>query len=171
MLFFPKTRGFTLIELLVVVAIIGLLSSVVIVSVLLLKERTRYAKAQQEIQELMKTAIIAQGDAGKTLQQITGNGCSDCVCRGRNIQNIPDTDPCAVNWYNALEKIQEAASIMGGPVQIKRDPWNAPYGLDENELESGPSDCRYDTLRSAGPDGVLYNSDDYGVDIPHIICP
>jgi len=166
-----SSKGFTLIELLVVIAIIGLLSSIVLVSLKSARDKAKYAKAQQEIQQFVKVAVIAQGQTGKTLLQITGNGCSDCVCRGRNIQGIPDSDSCVVNWYNALAKIQEASGVTESLVQIRRDGWNSPYGLDENELEFGPSDCRYDTIRSAGPDGVLYTSDDYSVNIHHIICP
>jgi len=50
---------------------------------------------------------------------------------------------------------------------MTRDPWGSPYGLDENEREGGPTDCRLDTIRSAGPDGLLYTGDDQGYVIPH----
>lgn len=164
-----KQKAFTLVELLVVIAIIGLLASIVIISLNSARNKAKYAKAKEEIAQFAKTAVIAQGETGQTLLQITGNGCSDCVCRGRNIQGIPDSDSCAVNWYNAITKIQQAAGF-GSSILMKRDAWDAPYGLDENELEGGPLDCRYDSIRSAGPDGVLYNGDDYGVSILHIIC-
>ena len=47
-----------------------------------------------------------------------------------------------------------------------RDPWGSPYTLDENEREGGPTDCRLDTIRSAGPDGIWGNSDDGGYAVP-----
>lgn len=166
-----KTKGFTLIELLVVISIIGVLASIVLVSMQGMRDKARASKARQEIEQFVKVAVIAQQETGKTLLQITGSGCSDCACRNRDIKNIADSDSCAVNWYNALAKIQAASKATTNLVLLRRDGWDAPYGLDENELEGGGSDCRYDSIRTAGPDGILGNSDDYGVDIPHIVCP
>lgn len=165
-----KKSGFTLIELLVVIAIIGLLASIVLVSVNSARQKARWAKVQAELQEFVKAAVIAQGETGKLLGQITGNYCSDCACRGIDLRNIADTSSCAVNWYNALAAVQ-AASGVSGLTQMKRDPWGSPYNLDENELEFSSSDCRYDLIRSVGPDGIVGTVDDYGQNIPHIQCP
>lgn len=49
-----KTRGFTLIELLVVIAIIGLLSSVVLASLNVARERGQNAKRMQDMREIGK---------------------------------------------------------------------------------------------------------------------
>ena len=154
----------------VVIAIIALLASIVLVSLKSAREKARYARVKQEIQEFIKVAVVAQGEANKTLLQITGSGCSDCACRGGNIQGIPDSDSCAVNWYNALTDIQNASGgITESLTKMRRDPWGAPYCLDENELESG--NCRHDTIRSVGPDGIWGNSDDYTMEVPYIFCP
>ena len=163
-----KNRGFTLIELLVVISIIGLLSSIVLVSLNNARVKARYARAQAELNQFIKAAVIAQGESAKRLQDITGSGCSDCACRDRDIKNIPESDSCYLRWVNALTTIQNAtAGTVSGIDRMTRDPWGSPYGLDENEREFGPTDCRLDTIRSAGPDGILYTADDQGYVIPH----
>ncbi|MFH0906633.1 MAG: hypothetical protein V1829_00015 [bacterium] len=74
---------------------------------------------------------------------------------------------------NVLSKVQNATDVTASGIDLMtRDPWGSPYGLDENEKEFGPTDCRKDDLRSAGPDGFLYNSDDQAYAIPHSSpCP
>ncbi len=166
-----NNKAFTLIELLVVIAIIGLLASIVLGNLGEARNKARYAKAKEEVAQFSKISVIARNESDKTLLQITGNGCSDCVCRNKDIRNIPDSDSCASNWYNDLTKIKNASLVTNSLGQMKRDPWGSPYCLDENEHEFNSSDCRYDTIRSAGPDGWLGTSDDYNVNIPHYICP
>ena len=163
-----KSSGFTLIELLVVIAIIGLLSTVVFASLQGVRTRAQYAKAQVELTQFIKAAVIAQGESGKRLQDITGSGCSACVCRNRDIRNISETDSCYVKWILALTRIQDATrGLISGIDQMTRDAWGSPYGLDENEKEFGTADCRKDTIHSAGPNGILYDADDLGYIIPH----
>ncbi len=166
------THGFTLIELLVVIAIIGVLSSIVLSSLAGTRIKANYAKVQAEINQFIKGSIIAQGESGKKLQGITGSSCTDCNCRSRDIRNIPTNDICYVNWLAALTTIQTATNgTIRGLTNFVRDPWGSPYGLDENERENGPSDCRYDTIRSAGPNGFLYDFDDLAYIVPFYTEP
>lgn len=165
-------RGFTLIELLVVIFIIGLLAVVVLVSLNTSRTNAKYARAKQEIQEFLKSAVIAQGTTGQTLRQITGNGWSEGPCMGLDLRALADSHACVQNWYNAIAAIQTATgNTVQGLVNMRRDPWGSPYGLDENELEFDSSDCRFDSIRTAGPDGVIGTGDDYSIRIPHIRCP
>lgn len=166
-----NTRGFTLIELLVVVSIITLLATIVISSVNKARVRSQYARAQTEMQEFVDISTYSRGEASKTLYQLSGNNCSDCVCR-TGLSMINDVGSCYSNWLNVLTKVQTAANgVYTNVTRFDRDPWGSPYLLDENEGESGG--CGYDIFRTAGPDGIVGTSDDYGLSIPHSspACP
>ncbi len=167
-------QGFTLIELLVVISIIGLLSSVVLVAVNNSREKAKMTKALADLSQFSKVSQIAQTESSKRLMDITGSNCSDCICRGMDIRNISISSSCFIQWQNALTAIVTAAGPIGkGAGALLRDPWGSPYNLDENEREGGSNDCRTDTARSVGPDGVWGTSDDISIDIPlsKIPCP
>jgi len=68
MLFFAKTgnKGFTLIELLVVIAVIGLLSSIVLVSLGGVRAKARDARRQAELKNL-QTALLLYYDKYKKM--------------------------------------------------------------------------------------------------------
>lgn len=165
-----NNKGFTLIELLVVVAIIGLLSSIVLSSLNSARTKAKYAAAQIELNQFIKMAIVAQGESGKTLLEITGSGCSDCVggCRTNpDLRNVPISDTCYLQWVHDVTTIQGATNgIVSGIDNMLRDPWGSPYTMDENEREFEPDPCRLDTVRSVGPDGIWGNSDDQGYTVP-----
>lgn len=166
-----NSKGFTLIELLVVIAIIGILASVVLVSLSSSREKAKYTNVKMEIMQFSKSLQMAQVLTGKVLLQITGNGCSDCSCRGIDMRNISSGSACFQNWNNLLINVGTAIGNASGLMVLQRDPWRSPYAVDENEFEGGAGDCRYDSLRSAGPDGMLGTGDDYSVLLPHIVCP
>jgi hypothetical protein len=111
---------------------------------------------------------MAQGNTGKTMIGITGNGCSDCNgCRSGDLRNISSSSGCYTSWVSALTNITTAAGQeFTNASQLTRDPWGSPYCLDENEREGGPTDCRQDSLLSVGPDGIYGTSDDYTTVLP-----
>lgn len=94
-----KNKGFTLIELLVVIAIIGILSSVVIVSLNNQRSKAKIAAAQSTISSVLPLVITCL-DEGKDINPITdaedGGGT---ICDG----NDAIWPPLAGGWtYSSL---------------------------------------------------------------------
>lgn len=153
--------GFTLIELLVVISIIGLLASVVLVSLNGAREKAKAAKLAGDFSQIHKGIEIARNNGNKTLLQVTGNGCTICNFNNGSKAN---TQAAAVNinrtsWTNA--------GFASAPI----DPWGTPYSIDENEGEFAANDCRRDTVSSAGADGIFFTGDDSSININPWVCP
>jgi prepilin-type N-terminal cleavage/methylation domain-containing protein len=170
-MFNRPARAFTLIELLVVVAIIGLISSIALSALSTARTRAQYASARNQLRQLAQAMVIAQGESGRTMLQITNNGCSDCSCRNvGDMRNVASTHACYTRWTAALARVQANNSIASQALgTILRDPWGSPWMLDENEGEAPAILCRPDTLRTAGSDGLHNTSDDYIVYLPNTL--
>lgn len=158
-----KNEAFTLIELLVVISIIALLSSVTLVAVSNARSKAKTTKVIADFKQIQTQIDITRNSANATMIQITGSGCSDCAFRDGN----------PVNSNSAgLTGINNAWRLLGF-IKTPIDPWGSPYLFDENEREGGVSDCRYDLLFTAGPNGIdeTGGGDDTSVDVRHWICP
>lgn len=157
-----KERAFTLIETLVVISVIGLLASVALVGVNSARTKAINTKVSADLVQIQKQIDLARLNRNATLLQITGNGCSDCASRGTKV--ITNTANLTT-LLNSWRQIGFSAS--------PQDPWKTPYLLDENELEANSTDCRYDSVWSAGPDGINNGGigDDIAINITHFICP
>lgn len=151
--------GFTVLELLVVITVIGILASTVLVTYNISQEKLKISITQQDINQIYSSIIITQYIDNDVLKNITGNDCSDCVCRDiDDLSILPDDHQCILNWENVASKIRMPFGM--------RDGWGSPYLVDENELESPVDPCQQDLLRSAGADRATGGGDDISIFIP-----
>jgi len=128
-----RKKAFTLIELLVVIAVIGLLSSIVLVSMKGAREKARIAKAQQEIRQIM-TAMYLFRDRYEQLPPI-GDSCPAC------------SNPCSNGWVAVMDALVNE-ELIG---RVDKDPWGNYYCYDDNDNVC----CGGCTpLYSMGPNGI-----------------
>lgn len=168
--------GFTLIELLVVISIIGLLVSVSMASLTQARLSAQYTKARADIKNLANLAEFAKGTQNQTLNQITGDFCTECDCRGAgnplpvptSIHTFAVTHACHTSYQAVVSLLNTQTDGLYTIPTAPLDPWDAPYLINENEGEGGT--CATDTITSAGPDGIYYNSNDVIYNLPSTKC-
>lgn len=134
----PK-KGFTLIELLVVIAIIGVLSSVVLVSLDVARERAKATTAQAELTNVRTGIIMLVNDTGKG-----PGGCKygtpgdpEVLLNDRQSGLIERPVPGITPGYDggtggvACEWTAQDVAKWNGPyIDISEDPWDTPYIFD-----------------------------------------
>jgi general secretion pathway protein G len=100
-----RQRGFTLLEIMVVVAIIAIMSTVVVVSLVGNVDKAAVARAKSDIQSLTSALQLYKLDnfAYPTTQQGL-----------EALQARPSGNPPAANWKKYIEK-------------LPLDPWDNPY--------------------------------------------
>lgn len=134
-------------------------------------ERQR-AEAAAALADLADLAGRAKKAAGRPLLAITGENCTRCGCDGRDLRLAPAGDVCVRKWDAALARIGQAAGVSAEKTaRLARDPWGAPYLLNENEGESPDLPCAADEFASAGQNGLAGDGDDIVLTAQGALCP
>jgi len=162
-----KQEGFTLIELLVVVAIIGILSTLAMVSVNIAKRNARVTKAVSAISEIRKAIDIMALDTMKWPgnQQINqiGTAGNNELCGADANSNI-----CVSSLFDGVGGLVSnggAFQMWSGPYmsEVLLDPWKHEYFFDTDyRIDSNGDPCECTNLAcidavvigSYGPDGL-----------------
>lgn len=130
-----QKRGFTLIELLVVITIIGMLASIILVSLNTARTKARKAKARAELSQIVRATQLARILTQSTMLVVTGNGCSVCAGQAATLTSLG---------------VISTKSGVPGLAGLTTDPWGGYYTFDENEGEGGTTDCRRDVIYPTG---------------------
>ncbi len=160
-------KGFTLIELLIVIAIIGILSSIVLVALKGAREKAKIAKANVEVGQIANAFLFLETDTG----QWPGHKIPGAIEEGASDNEICDDD-CVYGLSDneaGLTGTDGAYSNWKGPYAeaiVLTDPWGNEYFFDTDYTLSSGSAA---VIGSYGPNGEgnnLYDSDD----ILHILA-
>ncbi len=143
-------RGFSLIELLVTTSIVSILASLSVANVNAFRESAMYAAAKSEMIQIRTVVVAAQNNSNLRLADITGSEYSVGPCFGSSdLSQIADSHPCYQRTLLSFTRIANAAGIPGALDGMIRDPWGAPWLLDENEGQGGGA-CSNDYFSSCG---------------------
>ena len=115
-----KQRGFTLIELLVVIAIIGILSSVVLVSLNSAKHKAKVARAHAELNQLRTAIGILEIDTNLLPGKLSLSPCvqNPEIYLDRCGAGIQCTDGGFPGWSGPYMNV------------VPKDPWGTYYYFD-----------------------------------------
>lgn len=145
-----KHFGFTIVELMVVIVILAILATISIVSYNNVIEKSRQAKRENDMQQLVNAIKAARSITGKTLGEITQNyysvnGCTGVTYNpsGTEPRDLPKTHICWERYYSNLDKISQASGVDLKPLR-SGDGRGNPYMWDENEGEGG-NNCLTDS--------------------------
>jgi general secretion pathway protein G len=150
-----RSAGFTLVEIMIVVAIIGLLASIAIASMVKTREVTRHAIALNDIRQISDALGHLAFDTGKWPGAIPADQTGDRECwdLAARSAGLVDTDGAFPTWK--------------GPYidHVPLDPWGSAYFFDPDYNIGGKN---FAVVGSFGPNRQRANGYD-GDDIYMVI--
>jgi prepilin-type N-terminal cleavage/methylation domain-containing protein len=153
-----KVKGFTLIELLVVISIIVFLSSIVLASLSVAREKAKIARAQSDLIEIRNAILLMRDD--------TGAWPKGCESRVFDIPNEGEDNEIALNDPQAglshirptvtstgkCQWLSEEVAAWNGPYIPSnfKDPWGNFYWFDNDYAAYEQADFYQDTQNCTG---------------------
>jgi len=148
-------KGFTLIEMLVVIVVIGILSTIVLVSVSSGRRKAQATKAKTDVTELSKAFEMAASE-GCTKLGFTSDGELKCSSTGNsNVYVTLKSAPNGITYTLILEK--GTATLTGttwaGTNGTSDSSINKGYNFTASGFTSGNFPCNDGTLGGATRSG------------------
>jgi type II secretion system protein G len=151
-----KTKGFTLVELLVVIAIIGILSSVVIVSMNSSRAKARDAKRVSDIKQFQLALAVYQDANGGYPTDIYGSALTSYM------PTLPKDPSNSANYRYAYYPTSGTPTTyhLGTSLELSNTVLN-----DDKDCNSSSTSCPGGAAYTGGfngADSAKCNSGDYG---------
>ncbi|MEA3249498.1 MAG: prepilin-type N-terminal cleavage/methylation domain-containing protein [Patescibacteria group bacterium] len=162
-------RGFTLLELLVVISIIGLLSTLAIVTMGRAREAAKEAKAKDTLSKIRTAILLLEQDTEKW-----PNGCPPWSIRNPEVdlstaQAALTARPSVGDQGDGCQWTSQSVARWDGPYlpELPLDSWNNAYYFDPDywpykNCATEPAQPEIAAILSFGPNGQGLN--DYDCD-------